>query len=148
MRLSLATMLLAGCGILPTGGPVQSHGGPVRDHVSFVDALRGRGLTVDPTATVRQPFLHADSGTVLRLGRGPLSGPVEIQSYDYSSAGTAQSDLATIDGSGQPRGSQVVWSGPPHFFAREKLVVVYLGSDPDLLKLLRDVVGAQVAGTR
>jgi hypothetical protein len=136
-------LALAACG---SAGPTTSHGGAARDHVSFVDNLRGRGLTVDPTGTVQQPFLHAQSGTVLKLSDGGLPSPAEVQSYDYTSASVAQSDLAAIDSHGNPRGSSVSWIGPPHFFAREKVVVVYVGSDPALLKILREVLGGQVAG--
>ncbi len=45
-----------------------SHGGPLRDHVSFVDHLRGQGYRVEPVAEIRQPFLRAE-GTVLRPQR-------------------------------------------------------------------------------
>src|SRR5713101_3569315 len=58
-------LLLTACGTAP-----QSHGGPVQDQVSLIDALR-KSVTVDISGTVAQPFLHPQSGTTVRLAVRP-----------------------------------------------------------------------------
>src|SRR5207237_3671459 len=62
--------------------PVASHGGPVKDHVSFVDALRAKGFVVEIAGSIEQPFLRA-KGTTLRVSGDNFSQPVELQSLNY-----------------------------------------------------------------
>jgi hypothetical protein len=147
----VALALAASSGCAP-GEPPLSHGGSVRDHVSFVDGLRAAGFGVEPVGPVRQPFLRA-SGTVLRLSGGGLAQPAELESYNYDDAdlGTdgrrvAEADARTIGPDGSPPGGVAAWPGPRSVFARERLLVVYLGSDPALRRVLAELIGPQIAG--
>ena len=159
LLLGLALLALAStacaCGpALPFGsiaGP-QSHGGPVRDHVSFVDALRAAGYGVTIAGRVQQPFLRP-RGTLLQLSGVDLRGPAELQSYDYDDRdlgtdglATAQADADQFQPDGQLRGAPVDWAGPPHVFRRERVLVIYVGDDPALLGRLTALLGPQIAG--
>ena len=64
------------------GGSVpQSHGGPVRDHVSFVDALRAAGYGVAIVGPVQQPFLRAEpAGTV--VAHVPFPAGLHVSDYE------------------------------------------------------------------
>ena len=147
--------VLAGCGQLPwqgVGSVPQSHGGPVRDHVSFVDNLRAAGYSVSPSGDVQQPFLQA-RGTLLRISGGDLGAAAEVQSFNYDDRdlGTdglaaAQADVDQIQPDGQLKTARVTWSGPPHFFHKGRVVVLYVGSDPQLLGELETLLGPQFAG--
>jgi len=139
--LVMTALLLAAC-----GGPAQSHGGPVEDQVSLIDALR-KSLTVDISGTVAPPFLHPESGTTLRLSGGPLSTPADVQVFEYPSAGAAQADARQIrpDGSGTAT-TMVDWIAPPHFFLRGRVLVLYVGNDPPAINVLKSVLGPQFAG--
>lgn len=149
------TLSLVGCSRSPfqgIGSVPQSHGGPVRDHVSFVDNLRAAGFSVSPSGDVQQPFLRA-RGTLLQISGGGVSAPAEVQSFNYDDRdlGTdglaaAQADADQIQPDGQPKTARVTWSGPPHFFRKERLIVLYVGSDPRLLQTLIDLLGPQFAG--
>lgn len=95
----------------------RSHGGPLRDHVSFVDHLRARGLMVDPVGSVRQPFLRG-KGTRLRLSGGGLTEPVELQSFFYhqddlgvEATRAAEEDADGIGPDGHPENAVVEWTG-------------------------------------
>lgn len=123
---------------------VTSHGGPVRDHVSLVDNLRGRGLTVVPVSSVGQPFLHTD-GTVLAVS-GPGIAATRLQSFDYETAAAAAADAATFGPDGNPRGFMVDWVAPPHLFLRGRVIAIYTGTDAPLLGILTDLMGPQFAG--
>ena len=143
--------LLLGCAGRPGSSPPQSHGGPVRDHVSLVDNLRADGYSVDPVGDVQQPFLRA-RGTRLRIGGNDLSAAAEVQSYNYDDRdlGTdglaaAQADAAQIQPDG-PKTVSVAWSGPPHFFHKERVIVIYVGSDAPILRELSKLLGPQFAG--
>src|SRR5207244_11813104 len=90
-------VFLAAC-----GQGAQSHGGPVQDQVSLIDALRGKNLIVDISGTVSQPFLNPQSGTAVRLSGGSLTAPADLQLFEYASPTAASADARRIspDGSG------------------------------------------------
>jgi hypothetical protein len=151
----LTLTVLQGCAQVPfqgVGSVPQSHGGPVRDHVSFVDTLRAAGYAVSPIGDVQQPFLRP-RGTLLRISGGDLTAPAEVQSFNYDDRdlGTdglaaAQADAAQIQPDGQPKNARVTWSGPPHFFHTDRSIVLFVGSDPPLLRELEALLGPQFAG--
>ncbi len=166
----LALIVLAACGQSPlstgvadasttqteaprAGVPVaQSHGGPVKDHVSFVDYLRGKGLTVEIVGDVQQPFLRAKGTTVRASGDG-IQQPAEIQSYNYADTDlgmngvqAAEEDAQQIGPDGNPRTSMITWIAPPHFFRKERVIVLYVGNDAAVIKLLTDALGPQFGG--
>jgi hypothetical protein len=136
----------------PSSGGPQSHGGTVKDHVSLVDFLRSQGVMVAIGDSVEQPFLRG-AGTTLLLSGGPLQEQATVQSYDYNdtdlggdAAALAAEDVAGIQPDGNPKLSQVTWIDPPHWFAHERVVALYLGSDPVALDLLTSALGPQFAG--
>jgi hypothetical protein len=141
--LLLLALLLTACG----AGPTQSHGGPVQDQVSLIDALR-KDVTVDITGSVAQPFLHPDSGTSARLSGGALTAPADVQLFEYSSATAAGADAHQVraDGSGTAT-TQISWVAPPHFFLKGRVMLIYIGKDPAVIKLLTGVLGSQFAGS-
>jgi len=148
---STATPTTPGAGVTAastateTSETAVSHGGPVRDHVSMIDHLRARGYTVEPIGDVEQPFLRAE-GTTLRISGGDIEQPVEMQSYDYNDTEAAAADAAQIGPDGNPRTAMITWVAPPHFFLKERAFVLYVGSDPAVLRLLNDMLGPQFAG--
>lgn len=139
---ALLVILVSAC-----GPAAQSHGGPVQDQVSLIDALRGKNLTVDISGTVSQPFLNPQSGTTVRLSGGALAAPADLQLFEYSSASAASADTKRIsrDGSGTAT-TKINWLAPPHFFLKGRVLVLYLGSDAAALNVLKSVLGSQIAG--
>jgi hypothetical protein len=142
--LVLVALLLTACGTVQ--GP-QSHGGPVQDQVSLIDALRSKNVTVDISGTISQPFLSPQSGTAVRLSGGPLTTPADAQLFEYSSAAAASADAKRIssDGSGTAT-KKISWVAPPHFFLKGRVMALYVGNDPAVLSLLQSVMGPQFAG--
>lgn len=92
---------------------------------------------MEPVADVRQPFLRAE-GTVLRVSGRDLERPVELQSYNYD-----DTDLGT---NGQPRTMSVLWEGEPHFYRKERVLVLYVGDEKAVLELLTELLGPPFAG--
>jgi hypothetical protein len=141
---------LLGLGLLAVMGceppaDTRSHGGPVADHVSFVDALRGAGYAVEVGGEVHQPFLNV-AGTVLRV-RGPgLEQGEEVQSYGYETVEAAKADAGLIQPDGTVEGMKISWIGPPHFFLRERVLVIYVGDNPHTIRLLSGLLGSPFAG--
>ncbi|HZQ06828.1 MAG TPA: hypothetical protein VFD70_09625 [Anaerolineae bacterium] len=138
--------------ILSQPTAIPSHGGPIRDHVSFVDALRARGYTVDIVDSVEQPFLRG-TGTILRVSGGNLTQPIELQSFNYQQEEVkmdplqaAAQDAQQIEPSGQPSTMRIEWIAPPHFYHKERVIVLYVGSDSQALALLKELLGPPFAG--
>lgn len=131
----------------PEGSPAAvSHGEPVADQVSVVDALRADGLTVGVAGPLQQPFLQPQAGTVLRISGGSVAAPAEIQVYEYADAGAAAADAAQIGPDGNPRTAIIEWIAPPHFFRIGRVIVLYVGNDPAVLDALPHLLGPQFAG--
>lgn len=162
--IAAAAVLLASCAeAQPAAGPpgsaavssgpgAESHGGAVRDHVSFVDALRARGVSVTVVGQAQQPFLRGN-GTQLRLDGAGLATPPVVESYDYNQADlgsdpvrAATEDADSIAADGMPKTVKIAWVATPHFYRAERLVVLYVGTDPTTQKLLSDLMGRQFAG--
>lgn len=141
-------------GIIGSDQPSQvvSHGGSVKDQVSFIDQLRSKGMTVDIVGQVEQPFLKV-KGTTLRISGGMLKQPVEVQTYNYTDEDVngngvqaAEADSQQIGPDGNPLTMNILWSAPPHWFYKDQLIVFYSGTDQETLDLLGDLVGPQFAG--
>lgn len=139
--LVLIGLLLTACGTVP-----QSHGGPVQDQVSLVDALR-TSVTVDISGAIAQPFLHPDSGTAVKLSGGTLPAAADVQLYEYGSAAAAAADAHQIRPDGSGTATTIVdWVAPPHFFLKGRVLVIYVGSDAAVVSLLTSILGSQFAG--
>ncbi len=119
---------------------MQTHRGDVRDHVSFVDELRATGLTVDVADPVEQPFFGIP-GVFLRVSGGELSKPAELQSFEYERPRDAQKELENIGPGVQFRTTYVNWVASPHLYGVGRILVLYVGDDPEALSLLRRVLG-------
>ena len=142
----LALVLIVSC------APPSSHGGPVQDHVSFVDALRSRGLKVDPLSHFSSPAGIRGLGTRLAVSGGAIS-EATIDSYNYDptdlrpigdATKIAEEDTAAIRAA-DPR---KIAPGPFHAYRRERVIVIYAGDDAGVTRLLTDVLGPEISASR
>ena len=133
----------------PTKGPVQpddtvSHGGPVTDYVSLIDNLRASGATVNPEGEIEQPFFSVTGFTIQVNGAS-----VQVFEYDTAEDAEADASLVSEDGSSIGNGtgtSMPFWVSDPHFYYKERIIVLYVGDDPNIVELLESVLGSQFAG--
>lgn len=129
---------LIGCGGSLT--PPTSHGEPVKDYVSLIDRLRAASVTVVPTGTVTQPFMSVTGQTIKVNGE-------QVQVYLYANEDDANADAARISPDGGTIGNSMVdWIAPPHFYKVGQLIVLYIGTNTSLMKVLESTVGPQFAG--
>ena len=135
---ALLLLGLVGCGGSST--PPTSHGGPVKDYVSLVDHLRGVGATVVPTGSVTQPFFSVPGQAIAVNGE-------QVQAYEYADEEAANADAARISPDGGTIGNTMVeWIAPPHFYKVGQLIVLYVGMNTSLMKILEMTLGPQFAG--
>jgi uncharacterized membrane protein YadS len=112
---------------------------------ALVRALQQQGATVTRAGSLPQssyPFLSV-SAQLLQVNGA------DVQVFEYASATRADSDASKVSPTGSPIGqSQVSWMDTPHFYKRDRLIVLYVGHSADLLRMLEAVVGAAVAAGR
>jgi len=113
---------------------------PVTDYASLIDNLRRAGVSVEPQGEVEQPFFST-KGKIIKVGGE------DVQVFQYSRGAVADAQAAVIspDGSGVGT-SKINWIGPPHFYKKAKLIVLYTGNSDKVLKALVAVLGPQFAG--
>lgn len=141
MPLALLLVLafaVSGCGNgatpSPTGAPV------VEDQASMVAALQAAGATTNVGDPVMQDFFTPEGQIITVNG-------ADIQVFEYADAAAMESEAAQVAPDGGSIGtSMVTWMGAPHFYKIGRLIVLYVGSDPAILDLLKQLIGPQFAG--
>lgn len=117
-----------------------SHGGPVADYVSLVEALQAAGAAVEPGDQVQQEFF-GPVGQIIRVNG------VDVQIFEYPDATAAEADATRVSDDGGSIGTTMVaWVEAPHFYRAGKLIVLYVGTDTEVIALLDSVLGPQFAG--
>ena len=113
-----------------------------KEYLRFVGNLRAQGTTVQITGEkVRQPFF-SPPGRIINVNNEGL------QVFEYANASKANEEAQRISPDGMTIGTtKPSWMATPHFFKREKLIVLYVGSNESILRQLIAVLGAQFAGS-
>jgi len=118
----------------------KSHGGPVTDYVSLIDNLRANGATVNPEGEIEQPFFSVTGFSIQVNG-------ASVQVFEYNSAEDAEADASLVSPDGSNIGTSMpFWVDDPHFYYKEKIIVLYVGDDPAIEELLESVLRNQFAG--
>jgi hypothetical protein len=107
---------------------------------TLLSALRTSGL--EPRQVDRiTPAFFSMPATVYQIRDG------ELQVYEFPTEERAAREAETVSADGSSVGSsKVLWKAPPHFFRAGALLVLYLGSDEQVLDVLRAKIGPQFAG--
>lgn len=136
---ALLALALTGCGLFsPTGAALESR-------ASLQQALDARVGDVTEAGTLEQPMFRG-TGTVFVLSGSGVAAPAEVSVFEYASAAEAQADAANITPEGNTKTTMIEWVAPPHFFRKDRVIALYVGSDPAVLQALTDVMGPQFAG--
>jgi hypothetical protein len=135
---AMTRVLLLFCLLVVVGG--EARGEPVRDYTSLVDTLRAAGVVVKPGGEVVQPFFAVPGKVIKVFGE-------DVQVFQYAHETEAEAQAAQVSPDGSTVGTTTIhWMGPPHFYKRGTLLVVYVGDKHQVLKALDDVLGQQFAG--
>lgn len=118
----------------------QSTSDAATDYSSLVDRLRASGAGATAAGEVEQPFLSIKGSMVKVYGE-------DVQIFEYASTAGVDAQAAQISRDGMAVGTRkIFWVGPPHFFKQGKLLVLYVGDNDKVLKVLESVLGRQFAG--
>jgi hypothetical protein len=107
----------------------------------LIKNLRAKGATVVLTdEKISQPFFSSKARIININGEG-------VQVFDYAHASVLQREAKRVSPDGMTVGtSKPSWMAPPHFFKSGKLIVLYVGANESVLKVLKTSLGSQLAG--
>lgn len=130
----LVPLLAGACDSSPASGT----GG--LDFNGLADSLRAGGATVSTGGTVQQPFFAVPGRILVVNGE-------DVQVFEYANASAAQADATRVSPDGGSIGTSLItWIAPPHFFHRDRLIALYVGSNASVLSALSSALGPQFAG--
>jgi hypothetical protein len=121
---------------------------PPQDYKSFVEYLRRAGLAVKEGEDIEQFFFSVK-------GRSLLVNNDTVMVFEYKKPTLADAEATRIspDGfkvemteNGRKTVSNLSWLATPHFYKRERLVVLHIGDDPALQAAIEAALGPQFAG--
>jgi hypothetical protein len=99
--------------------------------IRIVTGLQQRGFPIQALDVSRVALLQAAPGQAYKLGEGWL------HIHLYASVEPAIADVETI--SGALKNFNPDWVAPPHFFQCDKLIVLYLGVEEQVVQALTDI---------
>lgn len=113
----------------------------LREYARLIGKLRvQRARVKSSNERVRQPFFLV-SGRIIQVNKE------NIQVFEYSNPATAESQAKLVSPDGRTIGnSKPSWMATPHFFKSQKLIVIYIGDDKTILRILQGALGDQFAG--
>ena len=116
---------------------LAAKGRSVKELSSLIKNLRAKGATVVLTnEKVSQPFFPVAARIINVNGQS-------VQVFEFPNAAAAKAETKRIGVKGT---TSVAWIAPPHFFHGGRLIVLYVGDNESILKLLTTVLGPQFAG--
>jgi hypothetical protein len=131
---ALCAGVVVGCGDSSTS---PNRPDPVDDLVARLSAA---GLSVVRAGQIEQPFFGV-RGAVL------AAGTTQVQVFVFPLAAAAAAAAASVSPDGTTIGTTIVtWVAPPHFYRSDRLLVLYVGSEPTALSALMRVLGPPFAG--
>ena len=105
--------------------------------------LQQQGLSVSNGGTMSRdvfPFFAVPATRLIVNGN-------DVQVFEFGSTSLAESEAAKVAPSGSPIGtSQISWIAPPRFYRKDRLIVLYVGSQTDIIQALMAVLGAPFVG--
>ena len=112
----------------------------MEDQSSLIDTLRTSGADVEVSEPVEQAFFTV-TGQILKVNGK------DVQVFEYESAEKMEADAGQVAPDGGSIGtSMVTWVVPPHFFKSGRILVLYVGENPEAINLLSGALGEQFAG--
>ena len=114
--------------------------GEVSDYSSLVLAIKSRGILVEPVDELEDSFFSVPTKVISVSG-----SDVQVYEFQSSSDAVKASQIISADG-GQIGNSMVRWMDTPHFYLKGKVIVQYVGHNPEMTNLFESLLGIQFAG--
>lgn len=122
--------------------PVTPFEGMVADYASLLDAIESHGILVQ-----HKEDLAAESSPFSVPIRVVSVGGADIQVFEFQNELDAEVASFTVSEDGTEIGTSIIrWMDAPHFYAKGKIIVLYVGQNPEIMNLLESLLGKQFAG--
>jgi len=116
--------------------------GKATDYSSLIDAIKSRGVLVKPVGEI-----SSESSSFSIPTKVISVGGSNVQIFEFASESDAKAASLTVSEDGTKIGTSIIaWIDTPHFYTSGKLVVLYVGQNPELVNLLESFLGKQFAG--
>ncbi len=114
--------------------------GMVSDTNDLINKLKQKEANVVLGDEINQPFFSV-------IGKTILVDDAQLQVFEYPTQARAEEDASKVSPDGHSIGlSMPLWVETPHFYQKEKIIVLYVGNDSAIIELLESVLGTQFAG--
>lgn len=112
------------------------------DYSSLVNAIQSRGVLVDLIDEIAsESSSFSVPIKVISVGRA------DVQIFEFQSESDAKAASLTISKDGTEIGTSIIrWMDTPHFYTQGKIIVQYIGQNPEIMNLLESFLGKQFAG--
>jgi hypothetical protein len=143
---SVVVLAMAGCaqaepgaGALPTATPIPegttpSQGNETGEVAQFVDALRTQGATVNTVGEITQPFIPV-TGQLLTVNGA------DVEVFEFQDEATRQQSSDAISQMGSVGASIPEFVDQATFWAKGRLIVLFVGQDQMLVDTVTQVIG-------
>lgn len=122
--------------------PIVPFDGIVTDYASLVAAIKSRGILVEDVDEIA-----AESSSFSVPTRVISVGGADVQVFEFQNESDTAAATQTVSEDGTEIGTSIIrWMGPPHFYTQGKLIVLYVGENPEITNLLEELLGPQFAG--
>ncbi len=116
--------------------------GVADDYISLVYGIKSRGVLVTFVDEI-----PAESSSFSVPTKVISVGGSDVQIYEFPSEEDAQASSQTISEDGTQIGTSIIrWMDSPHFYTNGKIIVLYVGQNPEITNLLESFLGKQFAG--
>lgn len=123
-------------------GQVVLFDGIIVDYTSLVGAIQSRGILVEYIDEIAP-----ESSSFSVLTRVISVGGADVQVFEFPSESDTVSASLTVSEDGTEIGTSIIrWMDTPHFYTNGKLIVLYVGQNPEIVNLLESLLGNQFAG--
>jgi len=112
----------------------------VYNYAFFIDALEKKNASMELVEILEDtPF--SIPGFVVSVNGEP------VQVYEFFSAASTQKASLLISKDGTEIGTSIMrWMDEPHYYSQGKIIVQYIGHNPEMMNLLDSLLGNQFAG--
>ena len=123
-------------------GQIAPFEGTVTDYASLIDAIESRGVLVQ-----HKEDLSAEISSFSVPTRVVSVGGADVQIFEFKDESEAQASSLTVSEDGTEIGTSIIrWIDAPHFYTKGKLIVLYVGQNPEITNLLESLLDTQFAG--
>ncbi len=120
--------------------PVTPFEGEVSDYSSLVAAIKSRGILVELTEELEDSMFSAPAKVI-------SVGGADVQVFEFQTESDAKTSSLTVSKDGTEIGNSIIrWIDTPHFYAKGKIIILYVGQNPEITNLLESILGVQFAG--